>query len=361
MRTADTDKGARRPAARGALAPLAALVLVLGLAACSGARVGTGNLAAPATSAPAIGNPVVGDRLIPGLVRRVEPSVVTIQQDQGEGSGIVWSADGVIVTNNHVVEGSRTVEVVFADGKRADGSVVATSPEDDLAVVRADRKDLPPATFAGREATVGELAVAIGNPLGFENSVTAGIVSGLHRSIPGSAQTGDTALVDLLQTDAPISPGNSGGALIGADGQVIGVNVAYIPPSAGSVSLGFAIPSQRARYVVEQLLEKGTVAHAWLGVTYRELTPDIAQEFGIGAKAGIIVTAVDPGGPAARAGIGQGDVIVGAEGRQLEAPEELLGALRARKPGDQLRLSVLRDGTTSDVTVTLGQQPTSGG
>jgi serine protease DegQ len=345
---------------RPATAVLLAGVLALLLAACTT----TPRAVAPraATTATAVSpTQAASSGSLPDLVQRVEPSVVTVQVSGGEGSGVVWNADGTIVTNNHVVEGQQSARIVFADGSRVAGRVQATDPRNDLALVKAERTGLPAATFADRVPRVGELAVAMGNPLGFENSVTAGIVSGLNRNIPGSAQTGDQSLVDLLQTDAAISPGNSGGALVGADGRVIGINVAYIPPSQGSVSLGFAIPSPRVIDVVKQLLEDGTVDYTWLGVGYATLTPELAQQFGIDAESGVVVESAEPGGPAAAAGLHPGDVIVAVDGKALENPEQLLGAIRARKPGDRLTLRLLRDGQQRDVTVTLGEQPEGAG
>src|SRR3954471_17046003 len=197
---------------------------------------------------------LAGTPSIPDLVDRVRPSVVAIlRRDGAQGSGVIARADGVIITNDHVVEGVQTVTVVYADGRRDQAGVKATDPRSDLAVIHVDRSGLPAATFRDDEPRVGELALAIGNPLGFAESVTAGIVSGLGRSIPGSAST-SPALIDLIQTDAAISPGNSGGGLVSGDGQFIGINVAYIPPSGGAVSIGFAIPSPTVTDVVDQLL-----------------------------------------------------------------------------------------------------------
>ena len=217
---------------------------------------------------------------IPDLVARVEPSVVAVQvatpAGTAEGSGVIWDTDGLIVTNNHVVEDAGEVTVAFASGQRVDAEVVDTDPLTDIAVLRVDRDGLPAATFADDLPAVGELALAVGNPLGFESTVTAGIVSGLHRSIPDDSPRA-RPLVDLIQTDAAISPGNSGGALVGAGGEVIGVNVAYIPPAARAVSIGFAIPAPTVSAVVEQLLEDGEVSHAFLGINYATLTPDIAE------------------------------------------------------------------------------------
>jgi len=297
---------------------------------------------------------------IPKIVAEVEPSVTSILQDNGEGSGVVWNADGVVVTNNHVVEGVDQVVVVYADGKRADGKVLATDPLSDLAVVQTDRKDAPPATFATEVPPVGSLAIALGNPLGFENSATAGIISGSHRAIPGAASQAP-ALVDLVQTDAAISPGNSGGALVGSDTKVIGVNVAYIPPSAGSVSIGFAIPAPTVTDVVDQLLKNGRAQHAYLGVLPEALTPEIVQQFGIQVSEGALIVEVPSGGPAAKAGIQPGDVVTGVGDTDVSTVEDMLGALRQHKPGDSVPITIDRNGQEQTIDVTLGDFPTSSG
>jgi S1-C subfamily serine protease len=312
--------------------------------------------ASPATSPSAATGTLSDWERIPEIVAAVEPSVTSIVHDNGEGSGVVWNDEGVVVTNNHVVEGVNEVIVVFADGTRADGQVLATDPLSDLAVVRTDRTDAPPAQFATEIPPVGSLAIAIGNPLGFENSATAGIISGSQRAIPGAASQAP-ALVDLIQTDAAISPGNSGGALVGADMQVIGINVAYIPPSAGSVSLGFAIPAPTVTDVVTQLLEDGTAEHAYLGVLPAALTPEIVQEFDIPVSEGALIVEVPSGGPAAEAGIRPGDVITAIGETRVSTVEDLLGALRRQKPGDRVTVSLVRDGQESTVEVTLGDFP----
>jgi serine protease DegQ len=174
---------------------------------------------------------------IPSIVRKLEPSIVTVYVGQGLGSGIVYKADGVIVTNQHVVGDAKQVAVGFADGQRVAGEVLATDPVTDLAVVRVSRTGLPVARFETTLPAVGELAIALGSPLGFANTATAGIVSGLGRAIPADGAQGQP-LVDLIQTDAAISPGNSGGALVNGAAAVIGVNETYIPPASGAVSLG---------------------------------------------------------------------------------------------------------------------------
>ena len=312
--------------------------------------------ASPAASASASTTGTSDWERIPDIVAAVEPSVTSIVRENGEGSGVVWNDEGIVVTNNHVVEGVDRVTVVYADGKRADGQVVATDPLSDLAIVRSDRTDAPPAQFATEIPPVGSLAIAIGNPLGFENSATAGIISGSQRSIPGSASQ-SPALVDLIQTDAAISPGNSGGALVDADMQVIGINVAYIPPSAGSVSIGFAIPAPTVTDVVTQLLEDGTAEHAYLGILPAALTPEIVQQFGIPVSEGALVVEVPTEGPAADAGIRPGDVITAVGETPVATVEDLLGALRRQKPGDRVSVTIVRDGDESTVDVTLGDFP----
>ena len=295
---------------------------------------------------------------IPQIVENLAPSVVTIFTNGGLGSGVVYSADGLILTNEHVVSGQREVEVAFADGQRVKGTVKATDPVTDLALVQADRTGLPKPTFQTTLPKVGEGAIVLGSPLGFENTATAGIISGLHRSIPDSASS-SLSLVDLIQTDAPISPGNSGGAVVNMRGEVIGISEAYIPPSAGAVALGFAIPAATAVEVAEQLLADGTAEHAYLGLTPGELTPQIAGQLGIDASGGVVVLAVEGDGPAGRAGIRPGDVLESLEGVELTTPEKLLAELRNRNPGDNVTFKVKRENQSRDVKVELIERPAS--
>jgi serine protease DegQ len=226
----------------------------------------------------------------------------------------------------------------------------------DLAVVQADRRGLPPATFQSRLPQVGELAVAIGSPLGFENTVTAGVISGLHREIPGSGQQ-TQSLVDLIQTDAPISPGNSGGALVNAAGQVIGISEAFIPPQQGAVSIGFAIPAATVVDIVGQLLRQGRARHAFLGIQPGELTPEIAQQLGVRQSSGVVVLEAVAGGPAEKAGIRPGDVITALDGRQVATVEEFLAALRPHRPGDSVTVTFLRGNGSQDAKVLLADRP----
>ncbi|MFE5702110.1 S1C family serine protease [Rhodococcus koreensis] len=323
--------------------PLVAIVVLL-LAGC-GAE-------APTTSTPAAG-PAVD---LPALVRQVEASVVTVLTGSGVGSGIVYKTDGTIVTNAHVVEGARQVSVAFADGQQVAANVRAVDRVADVAVLHADRADLTAATFETALPEVGALAVVMGSPLGFEDTVTSGIISGLHRQIPGSASTG-APLVDLIQTDAAISPGNSGGALIDGQGRVVGMSQAYIPPAAGAVALGFAIPAADVVDVADQLLASGTAQHAYVGIQPGTLTPQIAEQLAVDRTSGVVVLEVVPLGPAATAGIRPGDVITAVNGHDTESAEDFIAALRAVDPGDRVDLTVLRGGETQQISVTVTDRP----
>ncbi len=372
-----TTSGRRTPRSRTAVVRRRSLVtLVATVALAAGCSAGVGDRAAPgqttgaaSPSAPPTGPsfPTSGDAAegvfasIPDVVRQVEPSVVTILREGGLGSGVVYRQDGLIVTNEHVVRGVRTVQVAFADGRRSPGRVRAVDPLTDLAVVQTERQDLPAARFHTRLPRVGELAVAMGSPLGLQNTATAGIISGLHREIPGAAQEGPTtALVDLIQTDAAISPGNSGGALANAAGEVTGINVAYLPPQAGAVSLGFAIPAATMQDVVGQLIDTGRVRHAFLGIQPAQLTPEIAAQLGLTGTEGVLILEVVPGGPADDAGLRPGDVITTFGGTPVRTVEEFLGELRQVRPGASVTVEVLRNGRTESVQVTIADRPQIG-
>ena len=294
---------------------------------------------------------------VPELYDRLQPSVVAVLvqrgQAAGEGSGVVFEPRR-IVTNNHVVAGAEEIDVALATGERLPATVIARDVRTDLAVLGVSR-DLPPADFATELPRVGSLAVAMGAPLGFEGSVTAGIVSGLDRAIPSGGQT--PALVNLLQTDAPISPGNSGGALVGADGKVIGINVAYIPPVARAVSIGFAIPAPTVTDVVEELIRDGRVEHAYLGAQLGRLTPQAARALGVDAEGGAVVEAVVETAPAARAGLRPGDVIVAIDDERVDQIEDVLSALRQADPGQRIELETLRRDERRTISVEVGRRP----
>jgi serine protease DegQ len=341
----------------GVWIPRLLAVTVIFLAACSSSTNSgsTSTTAAPTNSSAPV---TAAGADLPALVRQVEPSVVTVLTESGLGSGIVYKADGTIVTNAHVVAGIQDVIVALADGQQVSAKVRAVDKVSDLAVIQADRTGLPAPTFQKPLPQVGELAVVMGSPLGFEATVTSGIISGLHRQIPGSASTG-APLVDLIQTDAAISPGNSGGAVLDAQGEVVGMSVAYIPPAAGAVALGFAIPAATVVDVADQLLATGTARHAYIGIQPATLTPEIARLLGINRTSGVVAMQVVTPSPAAEAGIQPGDIVIAFNGQETATAEELIAALRGTQPGDAVQLTVQRGARTEQITVTVAERPST--
>ena len=356
-----------------------ALVSTLGLAVLvSGCSFG-GDEPGPraqnvAQEAPEVSADVPEDEPVARVAAQVGPSVVQVnvqaiqltpfgaQQGQGLGSGVIYRRDGYIITNNHVVENGSEVNVAFADGSTERGEVIGADPSTEIAVVRVDHNDLPAARFAERSPTVGQLAVAIGSPSGFQSTVTEGVISGLNREVPGRLTRGqqEAALVDLIQTDAAISPGSSGGALVDRSGEVVGINVAYLPPETRAESIGFAIPSETATSVADQLIENGRVSNPFLGVRgLRDLTPDIARQFELSVESGAIFAEVVPGGPADDAGLRSGDVITALGSAEISDSGDLLAALRGYRPGDDVTLTVVREGRDNEesVEVELGELP----
>jgi serine protease Do len=333
---------------------LALAIVALAATACTAAPGPPQSTAAPAAPTATAPLPTATACGLPDVVERLSPSVVTVRTDGGVGSGVVYQSD-VIITNQHVVRDDREVTIDFADGTSSPGEVLATDVTTDLAVVRTARTGLPVPDYRTELPRRGEIVLAIGSPLGFENTVTAGIVSALNRQIPGSAAQ-SRALVDLIQTDAAISPGNSGGALVDAAGRVIGINEAYIPPAVGAVSLGFAVPAATAVDIADQLLEDGTATHPYLGVSLGRLTPQIRQALGVAVESGALVLGVEGGGPAASAGLQPGDVIVGLADHEVGSVEDLLGALRDTDPGQQVSLTLMRAGERREVTVQIGSR-----
>ncbi len=326
-----------------------------------------------AQTAPGISGDIPENEPAAQVAAQVSPSVVQVnvqavqrnqfggtQKAQGVGSGVIYRRDGYIVTNNHVIQGASEVNIAFADGSTERGEVVGIDPSTDLAVVRVDREDLPAAKFAENADLVpGQLAVAIGSPSGFASTVTAGVISGLNREVPAELTGGqqEESLVDLIQTDAPISPGNSGGALADRSGEVVGVNVAYLPPQqTGAESIGFAIPSDTAISVADQLIEDGEATRPYLGVRLADLEPETAQQFDLPVESGALVTQVVSGGPAEEAGIETEDVIVGADSTEIQDSGDLLGALRDYRPGDSVELTVARSGAEREITVELEER-----
>ena len=276
-----------------------------------------------------------------------------------EGSGVIYSSDGLIVTNSHVVTaGGDTVadnlQVILAGGASYKANLVGRDPRSDLALLQIDAQGLPAATFLDDLSSVepGDYAIAIGNPLGFEGSITLGVVSGIERELA-------PLFTDLIQTDASISPGNSGGALADELGRVIGINVAAVPPTAQTraQNLGFAIPADLVVTVIEQLRETGEVRYAFLGVQSVTVSPVLQQQLGLSTTSGVLVVQVGADTPAAQAGLEQGDIITQLNGEDIGDKTDLFNLMREHAPGDIITLTVLRSGETRTLEVTLAEAP----
>ncbi len=272
---------------------------------------------------------------------------------QGVGSGFVVSADGEIVTNAHVVEGAQRVQVQIATGQVLDARLVGVDPMTDVALLRVDAPDDLPVLPLGDSdrLQVGDWVLAIGSPFGLTRSATAGIVSAKGRFI------GSGPYDDFIQTDAAINPGNSGGPLIDLDGRVVGVNTAILAPSGGNVGIGFAIPANLARWVMEQLRERGRVVRGWLGIAVQAVTPDLARSFGLDRPRGALVADVTPGGPGARAGLRRGDVIVRFGDQTIKESRDLPTAVAMTDPGETVSITVVRDGDERTLRAVVGEMP----
>ena len=303
---------------------------------------------------------------------RVAPAVVTILRTSGgffgggggSGSGFIYDANGFILTNRHVVEDAEGLTVVLNDGRQFSGTVYGIDTLTDLAIVTIEASDLPTAPIGvSADLEPGQLAIAIGNPLGnFENTVTTGVVSGLGRRIQAAdvSETSTEQLNNLIQTDAAINPGNSGGPLVNSGGQVIGVNTAVSTDAQG---IGFAIPIDVAKPIMQQALDGVGLARPWIGVFYVAVNPTVAEAEGLDAEYGALIAdsggrpAVFPDSPAEAAGLREGDIITAVEGEQIGLGVDLSLMMLRYTPGDTITLSVLRDSSTSEVEVTLGTLP----
>jgi S1-C subfamily serine protease len=322
-------------------------------------------LSSPAQIAATVLGPSVVNITATGTVKIGQGPRAQEYEYGWEGSGVIYSADGMIITNNHVATDDYgdpvdELEVTLATGEILPATVVGTDPLTDLAVIKVDAGfDLPAATFVTEIPDVGEYAVAIGSPLGYENSVSLGIVSGLGRSIEELTGTQGVAYNNLIQTDAPISPGNSGGALANASGQVIGINVAYEPPETGAVSIGFAIPSVVVVQVADEIISTGKATHAYLGVSTQTVTSDLQEQFGLSRSSGILVAEVTSNGPAEKAGIRRGDIIIKIDDEDMVKDSDVLVAIRDRKPGETVKVTLDRNGETMVIEVTLKERPTN--
>jgi len=269
------------------------------------------------------------------------------------GSGVIVSAEGYILTNHHVVDGADEIEVALTDGRKANAKVVGSDPETDLAVLKITLKELPAITLGRIEnVKVGDVVLAIGNPFGVGQTVTMGIVSALGRS-----HLGINTFENFIQTDAAINPGNSGGALVDAQGNLLGINTAIYSRSGGSLGIGFAIPVSTAKQVMESIISTGSVTRGWIGVEPQDLTPEIAESFGLEAKEGALIAAVVQGGPADKAGVKPGDVLVSVDNQSISDTTALLNAIAQLKPGAEAKMKVIRRGKPAEITVTIGKRP----
>ena len=268
----------------------------------------------------------------------------------GTGSGVIVRADGVIVTNNHVVEDARRIMVHLRDGRVLPARVLGTDPATDLAAIKIDATNLPVARWGDSErARVGEWVLAIGAPFGLEATVTHGVLSA-----KGRAGLGQNSIEDYLQTDASINPGNSGGPLINLRGEVLGINTMILGRGTG---VGFAVPSRLARLVTEQLADHGAVSRGWIGLGLQDLTADLASNFNLPPGGGAIVSQVDPRGPSAHAGLALGDVITAIDGHPVTSSNDVVQTVTAHRPNDALTLAVLRQGQGRQVRVVAGNRP----
>lgn len=274
------------------------------------------------------------------------------QVQRGLGSGVVVSPDGYILTNHHVVDGAEQIAVEFIDRRSYEAKVVGSDPPSDLAVLKIEAENLAVLPLANSDLVeVGDIALALGNPLGLAQTVTAGIISAKGRSTGLS----DGSFEDFLQTDAPINQGNSGGALINTNGELVGINSQILSPTGGNIGIGFAIPSNMAKYVMDQLIKTGTVRRGQLGVSVVSLTGSVARELGLERTNGVLVGAVQPGSPAAQAGLQQNDVIIAFNGEPVNESNELRNRVANMQPGTQVTLTVVRGGSEQQVTATLGE------
>jgi Do/DeqQ family serine protease len=275
------------------------------------------------------------------------------QPQIGLGSGVIVSPDGYILTNNHVVEGADEIDVTLNDSRHARGKVIGTDPDTDLAVLKIELDKLPVIVLGNSDALqVGDQVLAIGNPFGVGQTVTSGIVSALGRN-----QLGINTFENFIQTDAAINPGNSGGALIDVNGNLEGINTAIYSRSGGSMGIGFAIPVSTAKQILEDIVKEGKVSRGWIGVEPNDLSPELAETFGVKANAGVIITGVLQNGPAAKAGVRPGDVITSVGDKKIGNVQELLTAVAGLKPGNAARFALRRGADKMEVDVVAGLRP----
>jgi Do/DeqQ family serine protease len=280
------------------------------------------------------------------------PAPQAPQRREALGSGVLVTADGYILTNHHVIDGADQIKVDLNDGRSLDAKVVGSDAPSDLAVLKVDGSNLPVLALGDSDRTrVGDVVLAIGNPLGIGQTVTMGIISAKGR------QTGlsNGSFEDFLQTDAPINQGNSGGALVSTASELVGINSQILSPSGGSIGIGFAVPSNMARTVMDQLIKGGKVRRGQLGISVRKVTSDDAKKLGVAEAKGLLVGSVQPGSAADRAGLRQGDVVLSFNGVDVNEPNTFRNRVASTPPGTEVTLTIMRDGREQTVRATLGE------
>jgi len=269
------------------------------------------------------------------------------------GSGVIVSPDGYILTNNHVVEAADDIEVVLADARKAKAKVVGTDPETDLAVIKIDLEKLPVIVLGHvDQARVGDVVLAIGNPFGVGQTVTMGIISALGRN-----NLHINHFENFIQTDAAINFGNSGGALVDTNGNLLGINSAIYSQTGGSVGIGFAIPVSTAKSVMESILKDGHVVRGWIGVESQEITPELAESFGLKRDSGAIIAGVVRNGPADKAGMKPGDILLSVDGKSVKDTNDMINLIAQLQPGGKSTMRVLRKSRETDLTINVGKRP----
>ena len=312
-------------------------------------------------AAPAVVNVytkrLVTERLAPSLGELFGQYMPRYRQriERSLGSGVIVDKEGHIVTNHHVIANADSIRVQLADGRVADARIVGRDPDTDLAVLKIDLSPLPVATF-GRsdQLKVGDVVLAIGNPIGLSQTVTHGIVSAVSRQ-----QLGIAPLEDFIQTDAPINFGNSGGALVDANGALVGINTAIVAKNIGVEGIGFAIPVNMVRGVLSDIVAHGRVIRGWIGIVPEDLPEEQAQQLGLG-QAGVVIGNLYVGSPAQRAGLQPGDLLLGIDGAAPHSAQDALGRIAGRTPGSTVVLKGMREGRTFEVRAQVGERPRSG-
>jgi Do/DeqQ family serine protease len=349
----------KREGETAAVAPAASAVVTLPAPVRSVTLIGPGTAATSYAEAAKRASPAVVSITASRTARRIDPMFGILGRSRererqiGLGSGVIVSAEGYLLTNNHVIEGADDIEVELGDGRNARAKTIGTDPESDIAVLRIELDKLPTLAFGDIDhVQVGDVVLAIGNPFGVGQTVTAGIVSALGRNALGI-----NTFENFIQTDAAINPGNSGGALVDVAGNLLGINTAIYSQSGGSLGIGFAIPVSTARQVMESLIKEGRVTRGWIGVEPRDLTPEIAKALDLPVKQGVFIAGLVDGGPAREGGVRLGDVVLKVAETQVSNTPQLLNAVAALKPRETATLTVQRGSKRLEVPVTVGQRP----